>query len=466
MKPPLQAIFREFTLDDSQNFAKLSGDYNPIHVDPVGSRRLMSGQPIVHGMHLLVWALCEHGKAKKLHTIDSLSVTFIKQVPIGSKVECQWSDSGNCSRIELFIKREIVSQIDIEWNSEHFSFPLPLDAAPPVRNPVTINVDKIFKTSGSLELYLPLELLDSVLPGLKQQIPHSQIASLLGLTRLIGMHCPGLNSLFAGFKLKLSDIGKSIALNFSVSSFDDRFSSVELKFECPGWKGSVDAYLRPAPVKQASYTETAMNVLSNEFKGLKAVIIGGSRGLGEVFAKLLCAGGADVTITYFQGNMDAENVVREISFAGGSIEALEFDINKSINFFVSKPDLLVYCSTPSIFRESKGKFSSELFNTFNEHYVHGFNRICSHFAEKSQLKVIYPSSVVLDELSVHLGEYAASKAAGELLCLHLEKYYRGLVIHKPRLPRLATDQTSSIFPVYNEAPPAILLREIRLALNL
>tara|TARA_B110000240_G_scaffold186172_1_gene222473 strand:+ start:299 stop:481 length:183 start_codon:yes stop_codon:yes gene_type:complete len=48
---------REFTMDDGLFFAKCSGDYNPIHLDPVASRRFMFGEPIVHGLHTVLWAL-------------------------------------------------------------------------------------------------------------------------------------------------------------------------------------------------------------------------------------------------------------------------------------------------------------------------------------------------------------------------------------------------------------------------
>jgi acyl dehydratase len=44
-----------FTSDDQLAFAKLSGDYNPLHTDPVLARRLLFGRQIVHGLHALLW---------------------------------------------------------------------------------------------------------------------------------------------------------------------------------------------------------------------------------------------------------------------------------------------------------------------------------------------------------------------------------------------------------------------------
>jgi len=41
---------RRFTLADQIKFANFSGDFNPIHVDLVASRRLIYGQPVDDGL--------------------------------------------------------------------------------------------------------------------------------------------------------------------------------------------------------------------------------------------------------------------------------------------------------------------------------------------------------------------------------------------------------------------------------
>ncbi|MEK9662192.1 MAG: MaoC/PaaZ C-terminal domain-containing protein, partial [Alphaproteobacteria bacterium] len=38
-------------MEDSIVFGELSGDRNPIHLDPHTARRLMYGKPVVHGVH-------------------------------------------------------------------------------------------------------------------------------------------------------------------------------------------------------------------------------------------------------------------------------------------------------------------------------------------------------------------------------------------------------------------------------
>ena len=46
-----------FTSTDIEWFANASGDFNPMHVDRVFARRLITGGQTVHGMFTLLFAL-------------------------------------------------------------------------------------------------------------------------------------------------------------------------------------------------------------------------------------------------------------------------------------------------------------------------------------------------------------------------------------------------------------------------
>ena len=47
---------RIFSLDDQIAFARLSSDWNPMHLDQAFARRTQVGAPVVHGIHNLAWA--------------------------------------------------------------------------------------------------------------------------------------------------------------------------------------------------------------------------------------------------------------------------------------------------------------------------------------------------------------------------------------------------------------------------
>ena len=51
--------------DEGIKFSKISGDYNPIHLDEVFARKSIPGQIVVHGVNTLLWALENFSKTHK-----------------------------------------------------------------------------------------------------------------------------------------------------------------------------------------------------------------------------------------------------------------------------------------------------------------------------------------------------------------------------------------------------------------
>jgi acyl dehydratase len=74
-----------FSPSDQARFAALSGDFNPIHVDEVAARRTVIGAPVVHGVHLLCWALETWIGRKKPGkcALESLTVAFHRGALLG-----------------------------------------------------------------------------------------------------------------------------------------------------------------------------------------------------------------------------------------------------------------------------------------------------------------------------------------------------------------------------------------------
>ncbi|MCX7310009.1 MAG: MaoC/PaaZ C-terminal domain-containing protein, partial [Afipia sp.] len=74
------------TMNDQLRFAQLSGDHNPLHINPDWASTRYPGQVVIHGVHALLWAL---DATLKQERITALSVTFIKPILIGDKVTAQ-----------------------------------------------------------------------------------------------------------------------------------------------------------------------------------------------------------------------------------------------------------------------------------------------------------------------------------------------------------------------------------------
>ncbi len=155
----------------------------------------------------------------------------------------------------------------------------------------------------------------------------AQIAVFLATTRLVGMECPGLHSIFSELDVRFTlEKDATGPLHYSVQRFDPRFGALTLGLSGAGVLGTIKAFVRPSPHAQPDVSRLTSVVKAKEFTGQHALIIGGSRGLGEVSAKLLAAGDAGVTLTYHRGADDAQRVVGEIVAAGGRATALPFDV--------------------------------------------------------------------------------------------------------------------------------------------
>ena len=94
---------RAFTQDDQIAFANMSGDFNPIHLDPIVARRLIYGKQVVHGINTLLWCL-NHWMSIKNEKVNLLSLNALFRKPIGinERVECLVKDDGKNVSITVF----------------------------------------------------------------------------------------------------------------------------------------------------------------------------------------------------------------------------------------------------------------------------------------------------------------------------------------------------------------------------
>jgi NADP-dependent 3-hydroxy acid dehydrogenase YdfG len=464
---------RVFRSDDQLAFAKLSGDHNPLHMDPVMARRLLFGRQVVHGLHALLWSAeeCLRARTQGLE-LRAVKANFQAGIGVGQSVNCIFIDQNeHKTEIRLEIDKAPAMWIQISWSpSRRHQRDTVLRAFHEPGECRERSFEEAAGASGSLPMYMDRELAAALFPNLMRLVPPMQLAALLATTRLVGMECPGRHSIYSGLDLEFfSDDDGVPRLNYQVADGNRRLALLSMEVDAPGMRGRIKTFYRPTPQGQPAFTDVRREVEPCEFSEQRALIIGGSRGLGEVAAKLLAAGGAEVIITYYRGEEDAKRIVEEIVAHGSTADHLPLNVldpSPALLSMVadsSRPLCLYYFATPFIFGAVKGKFSAKRFAEFSEYYVTGFLRTVQTLAASSAglRKVFYPSSTAIDELPLDMGEYAAAKMAGETLCEFLRKAHPGIAIHKPRLPRLATDQTVSLLPVSNQDPVSVLLTHFR-----
>lgn len=455
MKPFLSPLHTFcLTVSESHVFATLSGDFNPLHLDPVTARRLKYGGPVVHGMHvcLQLLNLLLIGRVAPL-MLAHIKAQFYGPVRVDEEITVVThpTDSRH-GKWTLRQREQRVMSIVLTWDLAVNTpvLPLPVATLPP-HTCVERNFEELQSTSGSLLLALERTLLQHAFPGLVA-LPALQVAILCAATRLVGMECPGLHSLFAGFEFSFHPVAPDadLRLHYQVSEWDPRFSRIIMALQGAGVTGSVESFLRSAPVIQPSYATICAFAEPTLCLGHHALIIGGSRGLGEVMAKLIAASGGHTVITYQAGQADAQRVAEEIRAGKGVCDILAWDVlapqgmpeHGAARAFTH----LYYFASPHIEFNPWVPWQESLFQHYIAYYVTGLcdtvATLLSGRAKGSEpLTVFYPSSVFLDQPELGAWEYAAAKAAGEAVCLYLTTYEPRTRCFYPRLVRMRTDQT-------------------------
>jgi NAD(P)-dependent dehydrogenase (short-subunit alcohol dehydrogenase family) len=256
---------------------------------------------------------------------------------------------------------------------------------------------------------------------------------------------------------------RSQSMAFAVVEADERFRQIVMRVEGCGIYGDVRAFVRQPPVEpdRAALHEIA----DGEFAQTRALVIGGSRGLGAATVRALIAGGARVAFTYARGEAEARALAGELG-AGASTSQLDVvhGIDRGLAHLPGPFDQLYYFATPQIAGRRTTIFSQEAFASFCDFYVRGFALVSGAIAERStSLRIYYPSSVYVDadRRPRDMIEYAMAKAAGETLCEELPRTLRGVSVVVDRLPRTRTDQTASIVPVEMDSAERAAVRLVR-----
>lgn len=461
---------RSFSLQDQRDFAAYSGDFNPMHVDPVYARRSIAGAPVVHGMHLLLWALetaLEHGLAIGLP--ERIHAQFQRPALIDSPLACACELGDESDGISLLVSTEEGDElVRIETRrgalgGSSILLPEPHDETAPLRQ----EWGDLRSLAGEWKIRFAGDLHAHAWPHVCAACGADFAALLASTSRLVGMQCPGLNSLYSELQLDRAE-GVGLAsdlLRYAVEKADARFKFVDMALETAAYAGRMRAFMRPEPFAQASVAAIRECAPAGAFRGQRALVVGGSRGIGEVAAKVLAAAGAEVCLTYAIGREDAERVVADIRSAGATAISAQLDVladDGRCEALVTefRPTHLFYCATPFIFAGRRELFSDQLLARFLSYYVSGFERVLRLAYALGLRNAWYPSSVALNEQPADMREYCAAKAAGEALVASLTRELPDLRVSCPRLPRTATDQTNGLVAFANADPVAVFLSSL------
>jgi NAD(P)-dependent dehydrogenase (short-subunit alcohol dehydrogenase family) len=464
LQPP--ATLRRFTDQDQQNFAALSGDYNPIHMDELAARRTQAGACVVHGVQSLLWALEIAASTLPLSQLRAVEADFAQFLYLGEPAQLSIVKQNPAeARLELRVGETRIAQYRLLFGDKPEADALPshpttLDYKADALMPLALEWTEIAQAAGTVAFYRPHSDAVSTYPALCAAISAPRVSALLALTRLVGMASPGLHSTFHRISVKLTQAAPTndSMLRFVTVESEPSLAVVSIAISAPGLCGTVKASRRAAPVKQPSLHALREHVAPNSFTGHIALVVGGSRGLGELAAKLLALAGAEPILTYANGAEDAQAVAEDIRQAGGRAQTMALNLLEplapQLDALPDIPSSMYFFATPRISTRHSGFYSADLYGIFTRFYVEAFHDLCQALSRRTpqRLQIFYPSTVFAGQPTKNMAEYAMAKAAGEVLAANMARFLPRLEIESVRLPRMATDQTAGM--IAQELEPA------------
>jgi NAD(P)-dependent dehydrogenase (short-subunit alcohol dehydrogenase family) len=456
---------RVFDAGDQEAFAALSGDRNPMHMDPVAARRTQAGACAVHGIAATLWALEALAAEADLTRLANLKVEFQGFVPVGAPVALVLGERTS-DRLRAQVLRDGARAIALDLRFGDAPAPACLHAGPtePVpAAPVERRFEELEGAAGSLappDGAAPRAA--ALYPGVVAALGAERVVALALTSTVVGMVAPGLHSIFSGLSLAFPAVDGAAGLAWAVGRADERFRLATIEVAGPGLAGSLRAFVRFPPVAPPSPAAVAGRVPADAFAGRHALVIGGSRGLGAAMALLFAAGGGEVTLTWRSGQAEAEALAAAIVGAGGRARAIRYDTGApAAAQLAGLPPVtdLHYFATGAIFGPAAAGYRRARLDAFLAVYADGFaDAVEALLAARPDqpLSAFYPSSVAVESRPAGMTEYAMAKAAGEILAADLGRGRPGLTVRVERLPRILTDQTATVPPVPAADPVEVM----------
>ena len=469
---PLTLASRRFTLVDQERFANVSGDRNPMHLDTILARRTRAAAPVVHGVHLLLWTLdafaTRHPRPPRLR---GFRARFNRFVYLEDSTEAVLAHRGlGSARLNVCVAGVPTMLVAIDFGDPRPDSNDLVTSTELISPPATAwdsHFEQMSDRSGRLAFATPPEVVAAMFPAAAEWLGPRCVAALAASSNLVGMVCPGRHSIFRGLSIEAcAETCPQDVVAFRVTETDPRFRLVRQEIAGGGLTGSLECFAGTPPVSQPTMQSLAGLVNATEFAGAVALVVGGSRGLGELTSKLVATGGGRVIITYQVGRTDAERVAREILEAGGTAEAMAYDARRpaeeQLAGLANAPTHLYYFATPVISQRHSDVFVPVRFDDFNAVYVHGFWHLTAALrARQPGLSIFYPSSAFVSKRPRNMTEYAMAKLAGEALCADMNLGLAPSHVTVRRLPPLPTDQTASIKSLWRPRPRRTLLQIVR-----
>ena len=238
---------RRITEESHQQFAELSGDLNPLHVDPEASKLMPPGQRLAYGMDLLLWSLESLTQRSELpEQLARVRVRFPKWVFIDDVIELRKTAHPSGNAYELVVNEATVAAFDLQTGARQNAVPFDCPSVPTARRaePMRRLLEDLENQQGLVPI-ADAARAAAMFPLLASRLGGQWVSECATCSYIIGMEAPGLYSMSMKYDLQCcSEPGTSSCMHFEVTGADERFRKIRIAVNGSAITATLEAMVR------------------------------------------------------------------------------------------------------------------------------------------------------------------------------------------------------------------------------
>ena len=402
-----------FKKKEGTNFAKLSGDYNVIHVNEIAGYNSIYGENIVHGVFVIFKFL---EKIKIKNNFNYIKILFNDAARYNHKITIR--------KINISKERKLYKLIQLNNDIAKIEVGL---------LPQKIKHEEIKKISLQKKYLINKK---KIIKSNYNNVEKNLSIALCKLSNYVGMVFPGENSLIAEISIYKKEINyeNNLYIKSDSSLTKKGFPTIYNNLKYANYDINFKTLIRPK--LKVKLNKPQAKILK-EIKSVKEniLIIGASSGIGNDLLKLFAKNKKIKVIgTYYKNkitNSNKNTIIKKINVEKDL--SLIFSIIKKYN-----PLRIYYFATPKIlFRSFREKSFTEL---YNKYFIDVPIKIIK-FSNNYKCRFFYPSTTYNNNLS----PYSFIKLKAEKKIKKLKN--NRVKINIAKIPGINTKQTLSLISV-------------------
>ncbi|MEC8556779.1 MAG: SDR family NAD(P)-dependent oxidoreductase [Planctomycetota bacterium] len=337
------AISQQEVLD----FARWSGDRNPIHVDQEAAKKSAFGGTIIHGALSTIEAIRVGNNLPEANFLSELDIEFRSELRPGGTYALTESSTDSSFNIcvgapeqpQLLIAatRSAVpsstsAETTVGWIAAARESGAPSSGAD---DPVDWQPSQFREGRESYGIHL----FDTHVAASDSSLTTTQEQVLALCSFIVGMKVPGLSSLFTKLRIEFGSVAAQtefsdrLAYRLVPQSYDPHFRILETRLEIatldgqPVANATMQSYVRFR--QSTSEPSTYSGHVSQDFSEKVALVCGASRGLGAEIAAALGAAKCHVYLACRNPNEAVQALAESIQEHGGNAEILAGDVGNA-----------------------------------------------------------------------------------------------------------------------------------------